>query len=194
MEPRQNTRFGALLRSLAAILIITAAIGGTNAVAKLASSQNAEIKFVATQMDVAVDGEFKKFTADVDFDPTKPSLGKINVVIDVATVDTGSSDANELLKGKDFLDAVHYPQATFTSTSITAADAGKFRAKGQFTLKGRSLPLMIPFTVRPEGAGMWFEGSIPLSRLAYKVGEGEWADTGTLADQVLIRFKIFVPR
>ena len=40
---------------------------------------------------------------------------------------------------------------------------------------------------------MWFEGSIPLSHLAYKVGEVEWADIGTLADQVQIRFKIFVP-
>lgn len=63
----------------------------------------------------------------------------------------------------------------------------------QLTLKGKSLPLIIPFTARPEGAGMWFEGSIPLSHLAYKVGEVEWADIGTLADQVQIRFKIFVP-
>jgi len=128
MEPHQNTRSGALLRSLAAIVIITAVIGETSALAKFASSQHAEIKFVATQMDVAVNGEFKKFPAEVDFDPAKPALSKVNVVTDVATVDTGSSDANELLKGKDFLDAMHFPHATFTSTSITAAVAGKFLA------------------------------------------------------------------
>lgn len=191
MTPRYNTRSGALL---AVILSVASIMGVNGAAAKFASGQHAEIKFSASQMNVAVDGEFKKFSADVEFDPAAPTVGKVNVVIDAATADTGSQDADELLKGKDFLDVAHFPRATFASSSITAAGAGKFLANGQFTLKGRSLPLVIPFKVRAESAGTWFEGGMPLSRLAYKVGEGEWADTGTISDQVQIRFKIFVPK
>jgi len=52
----------------------------------------------------------------------------------------------------------------------------------------------VPFTARGDGGGLWLEGSVPLSRLAYQVGQGEWADTGTLPDPVLIRFKLYLPR
>jgi polyisoprenoid-binding protein YceI len=194
MELRQDNGFAWPLRLLAAILAIALVVGGSSAVAKLAARQNAEIKFVATQVDVPIEGQFRQFSADVDFDTVKPTSGKVSIVIDLASVDTGSADADAMLKGKDFFDTVHFPQATFASTSIMAAGVGEYRASGQFMLKGRSLALVIPFTVRPEGAGLWFEGSIPVSRLAYKVGEGEWADTGTLADQVRIRFKLYVPR
>ena len=190
MEMRQNNR----LRPLAAFVLVAAVIGGSNALAKLAASQRAEMKFVATQAEVPVDGEFRRFSADVDFDPAKPGLGKVSIAIDVADVDTGSSDANELLKGKDFFDAAHFPRATFTSSSIKAAGGGTFVASGQFALKGRSLALAVPFAAHAKPAGLWFEGSVPISRRAYGVGEGEWADTGTLADQVLIKFKFLVPR
>jgi polyisoprenoid-binding protein YceI len=179
---------------LAATLAITAVVGGSTAVAKLTASQGAELKFVASQSDVPVPGEFRKFSADVDFDPARPTTGKVSIAIEVASVATGSADADAMLKGQDFFDAAHFPQATFTSTSIKAEGAGKFRADGQFTLKGRSLALAVPFTARAEAAGTWFEGAAPVSRLAYKVGEGEWNDTGTLADRVQIKFKLFVAR
>lgn len=194
MELQPRTGIRPLLYSVSAILATAVVLSGSSAAAKLAASEQAEIKFVATQEEVPVEGKFTQFSADVDFDLAKPALGKVNVVIDVASVDTGSSDADGLLKSSGFLDAAHFPRATFTSTSIKATDAGKFLASGQFTLKGRSLALVIPFVARPDGAGTWFEGDVPLSRLAYKVGEGEWADTGTLADKVLIRFKLYVPR
>lgn len=146
------------------------------------------------QMDVPVEGEFKQVSADVDFDPAKPQAGKVSIVIKLASVDTGSADADNMLKSKGFFDAGKFPEATFISTSIASAGANMFRASGKLTLKGRSLALVIPFSASPEGAGLSLKGSVPVSRLAYNVGEGEWTDTGTLADQVLIKFKLFLPR
>ena len=178
----------------AAVLVAAVLAAGPGVVAKLASGSGTELKFVASQADVPVEGRFGRFSADVDFDPTKPDQGRVNIAIDVASVDTGSADANDMLRGREFFDAGHYPQATFVSKAIVAEGGGKFRASGQFTLKGRSLPLAVPFTARGDGGGLWLEGSVPVSRLAYQVGQGEWADTGTLADPVLIRFKLYLPR
>ena len=180
--------------SLAAGLIVAVALGESGAVAKPITSQHAEIRFEAMQMDVPVEGEFKQFSADVDFDPAKPQAGKVSIVIKLASVDTGSYDADNMLKSKGFFDAGNFPEATFVSTSIAPTGAGMFRASGQFTLKGRSFAIVIPFAVSPEGAGLSLKGSVPVSRLAYNVGEGEWTDTGTLADQVLIKFKLYLPR
>lgn len=153
-----------------------------------------QLGFTATQADVAIDGEFRSFTADIDFDPAHPANGKVALTIDVGSVSTGSRDADELLKGRDFFDAAHFPEARFASTTISADGPERFRARGQFTLKGRSSELVIPFSAHPADGALRIEGSVPVSRLTYKVGEGEWADTGTLADRVLIRFDFRLPR
>ncbi len=181
------------LRRSAAVLAAAAAILAGSAVFA-ARAGGDHIGFTATQVDVPLSGEFRKFAADVDFDPAKPEAGKVDVVIDLGSVTTGSTDADQLLKGPDFFDVAHFPQATFVSQAITAADAGHFQARGALTLKGRSSGLLVPFSVRPEGNDLRIEGSVPISRLAYHVGEGEWLDVGTLADRVEIRFDLRVPR
>jgi polyisoprenoid-binding protein YceI len=155
---------------------------------------NGRVMFTATQSEVQIDGEFMKFTGDVDFNPAKPNAGKVVITIDVASVATGSSEADDLLKEKDFFDAKRFPRASFTSEEITSAGAAQFQVRGNFALKGRSTELIIPFTAYPEAAGFRIEGHMPLSRRAYRVGEGQWADTGTLADDVQIRFVLHIPR
>ena len=181
-------------RALAGLAAGAALVAGFGALAKPAAPAASQLKFVASQADVPVPGEFRKFSADIDFDPAQPAAGKVNIEVDVGSVATGSGDADAMLVSKDFFDAAHYPRAGFASTAIAPEAGGKFRATGQFTLKGHSLPLTVPFSTRTDAKGIWFEGNVPISRLAYKVGEGEWTDTGTLADKVQIEFKLYVAR
>jgi polyisoprenoid-binding protein YceI len=181
-------------RMFALATLATAALLASAAIAALAAGEKDQLGFSATQMDVELNGEFRTFSADIDLDPARLANAKVNIVIDLSSVDTGSSDADTLLKGKGFFDVARFPRATFTSTSIQPAGPGKYLANGQFTLKGRSAGLVVPVSARSDGAGTWFDGSVPVSRLAYKVGEGEWADTGTLADQVQVVFKVHVRR
>lgn len=152
------------------------------------------VKFVFSQMNVPVEGQFKKFSADVAFDTAKPEAGKVNISVDLTGTDAGSTDANQATQMKDWFNTAVFPKATFSATQFKALGGGKFQAVGQFSLKGRTAALTVPFTVRPDGNGQWFEGGFPLSRLAWKVGEGEWADVGAVADAVQVKFKLFVPK
>ncbi|MBV8660204.1 MAG: YceI family protein [Burkholderiales bacterium] len=152
------------------------------------------VKFVYSQMNVPVEGQFKKFTADVTFDPAKPETGKVSIAIDLSGADAGSGDANQALQLKDWFDTAHYPKTSYATTQLKALGGGRFQAVGQLSLKGRNGALTVPFTARADGNGQWLEGSFPLSRLAWKVGEGDWADTGTVADAVQVKFKLFVPK
>lgn len=152
------------------------------------------VRFTFSQMNVPVEGQFKKFSADVAFDAAKPEAGKVSIAVDLAGADAGSGDANSALGGKDWFDTAHFPKATFTSTQFKSLGGGRYQAVGQFSLKGRTAALTVPFTVRPDGNGQWLEGGFPLSRLAWKVGEGDWADVGTVADAVQIKFKLFVAK
>lgn len=186
--PRSTVRSAAM----AVAVVLSAAASVT--VAAVADADRSQVRFVATQSDVPLDGSFKRFSVDVDFDPARPQAGRIKVAIELASVDAGGSDANDLLKNRDFFDVGRFPGAAFESTSIQATGNGAFKATGRFTLKGHSADLAFPFAARPDGTGTWFEGSFPISRLAYRVGEGEWSDVSTLADEVQIKFKVHVPR
>jgi polyisoprenoid-binding protein YceI len=112
----------------------------------------------------------------------------------LASVSTGSAEADDLLRERDFFAAKQFPQATFRSTATSSTNGDQFQVLGDFTLKGRSNELVIPFTARQEPNGMHIEGRFAISRHAYKVGEGQWADTGTIADEVMIRFNLYLPR
>jgi len=181
-----------MLKSASAFVAFTlAALAVQAAPVDVAKSQ---VKFVFTQMNVSVEGSFKKFSGDVSFDAAKPEAGKASMVVDLAAMDAGSPDANDTLKGEDWFNMAKFPKATFTATSFKALGGGKFQAVGQMSIKGKSAALTLPFTVRPEGSGQWIEGAFPLSRLAWKVGENDWSDVGTVADAVQVKFKLFVPK
>lgn len=176
---------------LTTLLLALVAAGAEAAAIDAAHSQ---IKFGFQQMKVAADGDFRKFSGDVVFDPATPNAAHATLTIDLAGIDAGSAEANDLLKTQDWFDVAHFPAATFTSTGFKPTGAGAYQVSGQFALKGKTGAIVIPFTTRTDAGGTWFEGSVPISRLAYKVGDGEWADVSTVADTVQIRFKLLVPR
>jgi polyisoprenoid-binding protein YceI len=144
---------------------------------------------------VPAEGQFRKFSGSADFDPANPALTRTQFDIDVAGFDLGDRDYNAELTTKDWFDTARYPKATFVSKTVKAAGPGKLDVSGRLTIKGRSADLSFPVTYRQGGQGYVFEGAVPIKRLAFALGEGEWKDTGMLEDEVRIGFKlILVPR
>lgn len=66
--------------------------------------------------------------------------------------------------------------------------------RAQFEIKGRTQDVVAPVTARTEGNAQVFEGQLPIKRLAFNVGEGEWKDTSIVADEVLTKFRIVTVR
>ena len=149
-----------------------------------------EIRFLASQEGVALQGSFNDFVANVKFDPARPDVGMALVSVDVRSVDTGTPAANELIRSADFFDANTFPQATFEASEFHAKDSVHYVAKGAFTLKGHTVIVPVTFATATTPQGRWFDGSFTVSRTSMKVGQGEWADTSTLDDAVQIQFHI----
>jgi len=146
------------------------------------------------QMSVAVDGKFKKVSGDVTFDPTKPAAGSAHVNIDIASYDIGSEEYNSTLRTAEWFDAKTYPQATFVSTSITPAGAGKVTVAGKLTIKGKTQDVTVPLTYAVQGNTQTFDGVLAIRRLAYGIGANEWKDTSVVADEVDIKFHLVVTK
>jgi polyisoprenoid-binding protein YceI len=151
-----------------------------------------EIKFAGKQMNVPQEGKFKKFTADVNLDSKKPEASRAQLVIDVNSIDTGGAESDTEVKRKPWFDVAAQPQAKFVSTRVKALGGGRFEMSGKLTLKGTTKDVVAPFTLKETGGATTAEGAFQIKRLDFKVGEGVWADTETVADEVQIKFRIVV--
>jgi polyisoprenoid-binding protein YceI len=76
------------------------------------------------QMNVPVDAKFKKFNATIDFDAAKPEQGKATVEIDVSASTWAMPSTTRKCK-EGMVQRRPIPKATFVSSSIKAAGAGK---------------------------------------------------------------------
>ena len=95
----------------------------------------------------------------------------------------------EVLK-KEWFNAAQFPKASFTSTAMKSSGPGKLEVTGNLTIKGKTVVASFPLNIKTEGKSISFEGSLPIKRLAFNIGEGEWKDTDMIADDVVIKFKV----
>ena len=174
-----------LIPALVLLLPLTAVAAEFNVV----QADKSRVAFVSKQMGVPVEGGFKKFVAQIALDPAKPEAGRAQIDIDLASIDAGSAEANDEVKGKAWFNTSMYPTAKFVASGVKALGNGRFEAKGQMTIKGKTRDVVAPFTYKTEGANVVIEGAIPVLRLQYGVGDGLWSDTATVADEVQVKFR-----
>ena len=153
-------------------------------------SAGSEIAFTTRQMGVPVEGKFGKFSAQVMLDPKKPETGSVAFTIDTGSARFGSAELDAEVPKATWLNVPKFPQASFQSTAIKVAGAGKFEVAGKLSIKGVTQNIVVPVQLVQVGATSAASGSFAIKRLAYKVGDGEWTDTSLLADDVTVRFKL----
>jgi polyisoprenoid-binding protein YceI len=149
-----------------------------------------EISFVAKQMGVPLEGRFKKLDAQINFDPAKPDTSKIAFTIDTGSATVGSAESDAELPKASWFSVAKFPQATFQSTSIKALGGGKFDVAGKLTIKGSVRDVNVPVALTQSGATTVATGAFAIKRLAFKIGDGDWADTSMVADEVQVKFKL----
>ena len=148
------------------------------------------VSFVFKQMNVPVEGNFKRFKSQINFDPAKPMLAKAEIEIDIASVDAGSDEANEALPDKLWFNTKIFPVARFVSSSIKPLGNNQFEVAGKMSIKGKTHDAKTTSLFHVEGNSGVFTGSFQLNRADYGIGEGIWADFGTVANEVQIKFKL----
>ena len=146
--------------------------------------------FTFKQMGVSVDGKFSKFTAQVNFDATKLATSKVAFTVDIASATLGIPDIDTELPKAPWFNTSKFPQATFASSAFKSLGSGKYEVAGKVSIKGVSQDVVLPVTMTQAGPVTTASGVLPIKRLAFKIGEGDWADTSMVADDVQVKFKL----
>jgi polyisoprenoid-binding protein YceI len=183
----------ALLAPVAALLA-PAAAAAAPAPAWAVDHAGSALRFSSSFNGSAFSGGFSRWDADIRFDPANLAESSVTATIDVASAATGDADRDSSLPTPAFFSAARFPRATFVAHGFTALAPGHYLAAGTLTLKGVSRPLSLPFTLALSGPVAHMDATFPLNRLAFGVGQDQWAKTDALPAMVTVKISLLARR
>jgi polyisoprenoid-binding protein YceI len=114
-------------------------------------TKHSTVEFVVTHMMFSkVRGNFSTFEGQINFDPVQANDSSVEVVIDVASVNTGVGDRDGHLKSADFFDVENYPQMTFKSTKVEA-NGESAKITGDLTIRGVTKTVVLDAQLLGQG-------------------------------------------
>ncbi len=180
------------LKIIMALALLLNAFGAAATEYNQLQQAQSTLTFGYRQMGVPMEGKFGQFSAQLSFDPAKLASAQAHIDVTLASIDTGSRDANESIAGKLWFNTGLYPMGSFVSTGVRQLAGNRYQVTGKLTLKGKTLDVSAPVTFTAAGNRGSFDGSFNIKRLDYGIGIGEWTDLDTVADDVQIRFHFTV--
>lgn len=171
------------------LLIALAACTAAQAEVRQADGSAGKLEFTALQAGAKFTGGFTQFQVRLDLDPSNAARGSLQVTVDTTSIDTQDAERDEILRSRDFFWAEKHPQAVFHAERFEPDGAG-FRALGELSIRGVKKPATVRFTLVPAGLTALMKGTADLKRLAFGLGQGEWASTEWIGDDVEVRFEL----
>jgi gamma-glutamyltranspeptidase/glutathione hydrolase len=181
----------------AAILLFTLAIASVAQAAPptwRVDSVASRLGFVTYWQNAPVNGVFKSWKADIQFDPDDLAAGSVVIEIETGSADTAYADRDTEIKKLDWFDIKLFPTAIFTSRTFRSVAADAYEADGVLTIKGVEQKLMLPFTLKINGDNAVMKSEVPVSRLAFNVGDGQWRATSFIKEEVLVKIDLVATR
>jgi len=180
------------MKRMISVLLLTTVLPLTAQAVEYTQVQTTKssINFAYKQMGVTMDGKFGKFAAQLNFDPAKPTAAKATLDVDLASIDTGSSEADQEVAGKQWFNTKAFPTAHFVSGSVKALGGNRYEVAGKLSIKGRTQDIVAPLTFSAQGNQGVFDGSFGFKRSDFAIGEGAWAAFDTVANEIQVKFHI----
>lgn len=157
--------------------------------------EKSSINFVGAKVTGQHTGKFKTFDGGIEY--VAGTAQKIDFEIDLSSIETDTEKLTAHLQSPDFFDVAKYPNATFTSTSVTAAPAGSPAGtthilKGKLNMHGVDREVTVPVNaeVTPEGVR---------TRSEFTINRQDWAISykgavdDLIKDNVLIKLDLLFP-
>jgi polyisoprenoid-binding protein YceI len=185
------------LRSLAVMAAFqsTAALADAPAAGSHFSSDPAKstLTFTFVQAGAQNTGKFAKFPVALDAAADGSAAGKLDVTVEMTSMDSGDKDRDDTLRGPDLFSVAKFPQAHFVATQITKTASG-FDALGKLTLRGVTKDQHVALTLRGTNeqghAVLYLTGKTVLHRLDFGVGQGDWKSTEWVGPDVTVAYNV----
>lgn len=201
-------RYARLSRALAAVLLAGGAVGSGLAAAAPAAAPppaahyaldpgKSSLEFTFLQAGARNTGRFPRFSVSLDCPGPDPAGGRLEVTVEVAALNTGDTDRDDVLRDADLFAVAKFPQAHFLASRIVKT-AGGYEAEGALTIRGVTRDAKVPFTFREATEGgaavAYMAGKTVVRRLDFGVGQGDWKATDQAGNEVTVSFALRLTR
>ena len=140
-------------------------------------------------------GEFQNVEAVFDIDPLKPASCKFTVTIPIADIKVDSAEVLDYLLDLEMFDVDQWPTASFTAEKCRLDSMNSFTADGTLTIRDQTHPLSFPFkldmTTVDGSVAFHLTSEVTIQRLDYGVGQGYWANTATIPNDVVVGVDVY---
>lgn len=175
-----------LLASAALLLCTCASAAAADWTVQQADSS---LDFAGTSQGERFEGTFTQFDAQIRFDPAALEQARFAVEVRLDSVDSRNTERDETLRGPDFFDVERQPVALYRATRFRAEGEG-FVADGELTLNGVTRKVPLRFSWSGDAEGALLQGQADLDRLAFGIGDGDWADPEAIAHAVQVSTRL----
>jgi polyisoprenoid-binding protein YceI len=142
-------------------------------------------------------GRFRRWGGAVLVDRADPSRSRVDLWIDLASIETGSEERDAHVRSPEFLDVAQFPRARFVSASVEA-DEERIRVRGTLHLHGTIGDVVvevIPDAVTRDPQGVLrsaYTARATVNRQAFGLHWNQDLDVGgvVVGDRVELRAKV----
>jgi polyisoprenoid-binding protein YceI len=178
---------------LGVALIVGAARADTPVTHYASDPAKSTLEFAFSQAGAQNQGKFTRFPVKFDFSPDNLAGSRLEVTVDMNSLDSGDKERDDTLRGADLFAVAKYPQAHFLATQFTKTANG-YEAIGKLTIRDATREARVPFALRTAGEGganvAYMSGKTTLKRLDYGVGQGDWKATDQVGNDVGVSFNV----
>lgn len=158
-------------------------------------SAESSVVFKYSYEGTPYEGEFKNVAATFDIDPMNPASCNFSVTIPIADISVGDAETLDYLMDLEMFDVDQFPTASFQAEKCSMSSMNNFTSEGMLTIRDQTHPMTFPFTMEVE----MYDGQprfhltteVTVQRLDYGVGQGYWANTATIPNEVIISIDLY---
>ena len=120
-------------------------------------------------------GRFEDWHGDIVFDPAAPGRTQATVVVQAASLKMRSSALTRRARSSSLLDTARYPVIRFELRALLPLGDGRYTARAEVTVKGRTRQISFPVDLRVTGDRAHLAGAFTLDRTGFGIGTtGAW--------------------
>ncbi|KTD18321.1 YceI family protein [Legionella jordanis] len=150
-----------------------------------------KLTFTAVQNNAPVSGEFKRFSGKIIADPDDYKTGSIDIIVDMASLFTSYAELKDTLVTADWFNIAKFPKAEFKANQFNKLGQNVYEADGMLNIRDKSAPVKLTFKLEQlSGDKATVEGDTTIKRSTFGVGQGDWASTEEVKDDVKVHFKV----
>lgn len=117
---------------------------------------HSNVEFAVKHLMIAtVRGRFASVTGTLEVDDKNPTNAKVDVTIDVSSIDTRQEQRDTHLRSADFFDAEKHPTIHFASKRVEGDPRSEFKVIGDLTIRGVTREIALDVTAEGLGKDPW---------------------------------------